>query len=298
LLDVVVTGGAGFIGSAVAKLLLEKGLRVRVVDDLSTGDLGNLPNHPHLSFTKHDITVEDGLDEVIRGAEAVIHMAAIPSVPECESNPMRAFNVNVKGLENIVKLSRENSVKKILFASSAAVYGEVEGVVSEETPLRPFSVYGHTKLLGETILQNAGIPAVVFRIFNVYGRTGGGKGPYGVVDRFIKNAKEGKPLEIYGDGGNVRDFIHVRDVAQAFAAAVEKKVDGFRVYNLGSGQPTTIMELANHVLKLSRQAGVVMHPPRQSDIKHSVADISRASRELGFKPATKLYDYIREQLTR
>jgi UDP-glucose 4-epimerase len=296
--EVVVTGGAGFIGSAVVNLLLEKGYTVRVVDDLSTGDLRNLPDHPRLRFVKHDVTVAEGLDKVLNGAETIIHMAAVASVPECEFNPMKAFKVNVRGLENIIKLGIKNSVKKIVFTSSAAVYGDVEEPVSEEAPPKPFSVYGHTKLLGETLLENSGIPSVVFRIFNAYGRTGAGVGTYGVVDRFLKNLKEGKPLEIYGDGKNVRDFIHVRDVANAIALSVEKDVDGVNVFNLGTGRATTIYELANLVLKLSNQGRVVMHPPRQGDIKYSVADISKAARELGFKPTVTLEDYIKQQLSR
>jgi UDP-glucose 4-epimerase len=296
--EVVVTGGAGFIGSAVVNLLLEKGYTVRVVDDLSTGDLRNLPDHPRLRFVKHDVTIAEGLDNVLNGAETIIHMAAVASVPECESNPMKAFKVNVRGLENIIKLGVKNSVKKIVFTSSAAVYGDVEEPVSEEAPPKPFSVYGHTKLLGETLLENSGVPSLVFRIFNAYGRTGAGVGTYGVVDRFLKNLKEGKPLEIYGDGKNVRDFIHVRDVANAIALSVEKDVDGFNVFNLGTGRATTIYELANLVLKLSSQGRVVMHPPRQGDIKYSVADISKAARELGFKPTVTLEDYIKQQLSR
>jgi len=296
--EVVVTGGAGFIGSAVVNLLLEKGYTVRVVDDLSTGDLRNLPDHPRLRFVKHDVTVAEGLDNVLNGAETIIHMAAVASVPECESNPMKAFKVNVRGLENIIKLGVKNSVKKIVFTSSAAVYGDVEEPVSEEAPPKPFSVYGHTKLLGETLLENSGVPSLVFRIFNAYGRTGAGVGTYGVVDRFLKNLKEGKPLEIYGDGKNVRDFIHVRDVANAIALSVEKDVDGFNVFNLGTGRATTIYELAYLVLKLSSQGRVVMHPPRQGDIKYSVADISKAARELGFKPTVTLEDYIKQQLSR
>jgi UDP-glucose 4-epimerase len=296
--EVVVTGGAGFIGSAVVNLLLEKGYTVRVVDDLSTGDLRNLPDYPRLRFVKHDVTVAEGLDNVLNGAETIIHMAAVASVPECESNPMKAFKVNVRGLENIIKLGVKNSVKKIVFTSSAAVYGDVEEPVSEEAPPKPFSVYGHTKLLGETLLENSGVPSLVFRIFNAYGRTGAGVGTYGVVDRFLKNLKEGKPLEIYGDGKNVRDFIHVRDVANAIALSVEKDVDGFNVFNLGTGRATTIYELANLVLKLSSQGRVVMHPPRQGDIKYSVADISKAARELGFKPTVTLEDYIKQQLSR
>jgi UDP-glucose 4-epimerase len=296
--EVVVTGGAGFIGSAVVNLLLEKGYTVRVVDDLSTGDLRNLPDHPRLRFVKHDVTVAEGLGNVLNGAETIIHMAAVASVPECESNPMKAFKVNVRGLENIIKLGVKNSVKKIVFTSSAAVYGDVEEPVSEEAPPKPFSVYGHTKLLGETLLENSGVPSVVFRIFNAYGRTGAGVGTYGVVDRFLKNLKEGKPLEIYGDGKNVRDFIHVRDVANAIALSVEKDVDGFNVFNLGTGRATTIYELANLVLKLSSHGRVVMHPPRQGDIKYSVADISKAARELGFKPTVTLEDYLKQQLSR
>ncbi|MEM2237703.1 MAG: SDR family NAD(P)-dependent oxidoreductase [Candidatus Caldarchaeum sp.] len=297
---VVVTGGAGFIGSRVVRRFLEDGWSVTVVDDFSTGERKNLPKHPSLEVVVHDVTLREGLDGLFKNAEAVVHLAAVSSVQVCEENVVKAFDVNVKGVENVAKTCLEAGVEVIVFSSSAAVYG-VDGKHSETSATKPASVYGHTKLLGETILrclsEERGVKAAVLRIFNVYGRTWVGKGYLGVVDRFIDDIVSGRPLKIYGDGKQVRDFIHVDDVADAVYAAVEKTGRGYDVYNIGSGTGISVAELAQHILKsFGRDASnIVYHPARDVDIRYSVADITKAGEKLGFKPKRNLKTYIEER---
>jgi len=300
LSKVVVTGGAGFIGSYVVRKFLEEGWSVTVVDDFSTGERENLPLHPNLEIKLHDITVREGLDELLKHADAVIHLAAISSVPACEQNIARSFEVNVKGVENIAKASLRSGVGLIVFSSSAAVYG-ADGEHSESSPTRPMSVYGHTKLLGETILRclsdEKNVKVAVLRIFNVYGRLRAGKGFLGVVDQFIEDAAADRPLKIYGDGRQVRDFIHVDDVADAVFSAVEKTSAGCEVYNIGSGSGLTVAEVAQHVLESFHRnaSNIVYHPARVGDIRYSVANISKAVEKLGFNPKRSLKTYIEDR---
>ncbi|MCS6769307.1 MAG: NAD-dependent epimerase/dehydratase family protein [Candidatus Caldarchaeum sp.] len=294
------TGGAGFIGSRVVAKLLEHGYEVDVVDDFSTGDMDNLPTHPRLRVFRHDITDAGGLEDMVAGVEAVLHMAAIPTVPECEKNVKRAFEVNVKGVENIAKACVNTGVKRVVFFSSAAVYS-ASGVVGEESPVKPLSVYGYTKLVAEEMLrclnEQKGIDTTVLRIFNVYGRLKLGKGSLGVVDQFIADALSTGCLKIYGDGEQVRDFIHVDDVAEAVLKAVEMAGRGHRVYNIGSGEGVSIAELAQLVQQTvgTRKINVIHLPSRPKDIKHSVADVSKAARELGFRPRLNLKTYVQQR---
>ncbi|MEM0348609.1 MAG: SDR family NAD(P)-dependent oxidoreductase [Candidatus Caldarchaeum sp.] len=293
----MVTGGAGFIGSVLVKHLLENGVRVTVVDDFSTGRWENLPTSPDLKVFVHDVAVRHGLAEFFDKVDAVIHLAAIPSVPACEKNVQRAFEVNVMGLENVLETCVKRGVGKLVFTSSAAVYGDAEGVLREDAETRPFSVYGWTKLIGEEMLRSFsekhGVEAVALRVFNVYGRNSA-SGFLGVVDQFIADAASGKPLHIHGDGGQVRDFIHVNDVAKAILLALEKTLKKFETINIGTGQPTSIKNLAEKVLTAfgRRASDIVYEPARRGDIRYSVADISKAHQLLGFSPKTTLDTYL------
>ncbi|MDW8063505.1 MAG: NAD-dependent epimerase/dehydratase family protein, partial [Candidatus Caldarchaeum sp.] len=170
MVDVVVTGGAGFIGGFVVRRLLDRRWRVTVVDDFSTGDMFNLPPpSPLLNVVEHDISIGDRLEALFDGADAVVHLAAVSSVPACEADVEKAFAVNVTGTENVLNACVAKNVEKVVFVSSAAVYGEAEGVITEETPVNPVSVYGRTKLLAETLIQSFSekkkIEAVVLRVF-------------------------------------------------------------------------------------------------------------------------------------
>ncbi len=294
---VLVTGGAGLIGSRVVRKFLEECWKVTVVDDFSTGEPENIPSHPNIQVIIHDITVNKGLEKLFTDVDVVVHLAAVSSIPACEGDVGRAFEVNVRGLENVLNASAEGGVDLIVFSSSAAVYGEGKRL-SETTPPKPLSVYGHTKLIGENMLrclsEEERVRAAVLRIFNVYGRTRLGKGVYGVVDQFIDDAVNRRPLRIFGDGEQVRDFIHVDDVADAVYKIVEKFGKRFDIYNIGSGTGLSVKELAHIVLDAFKKEklNIVYEPIREGDIRYSVADISKARTALGFQPRHDLREYV------
>jgi len=293
---VCVTGGAGFIGSRVVRKFLERGYKVTVLDDFSTGDLEKLPAAENLNVIFYDVSKGDGLDEFLREAYAVVHLAAVSSVPECEKDSFKAFKVNVKGVENVASACIETGVRKLVFSSSAAVYKNVKA-----GEIGPQSIYGHTKLLGEEILRNfsemKGLDVVVLRIFNVYGRKASEKGFLGVVDKFIFDAMAGRQLQIHGDGKQVRDFVHVEDVSEALVLAVEKDLKGFNVFDIGCGEGVEIMTVAELVMMAFKlpSNSVVHMPPRPNDATYSIANPTKAFNLLGFKPKHTLKDYILHQ---
>ncbi|MCX8201085.1 MAG: NAD-dependent epimerase/dehydratase family protein [Candidatus Caldarchaeum sp.] len=301
MVDVVVTGGAGFIGGFVVRRLLDWRWRVTVVDDFSTGDMFNLPPpSPLLNVVEHDISIGDRLEALFDGADAVVHLAAVSSVPACEADVEKAFAVNVTGTENVLNACVAKNVEKVVFVSSAAVYGEAEGVITEETPVNPVSVYGRTKLLAETLVQSFSekkkIEAVVLRVFNAYGKTKAKNG-FGVVDQFIDDVVHGRALNVHGDGGQVRDFVYVGDVADAVVSCLERNFDGMEVFNIGSGAGFSVLEVAELVLKAfgKTSSSIVHAPPRPNDVRYSVASVEKARRMLGYSPSVNLKKYVEER---
>lgn len=300
-MKVLVTGGAGFIGSWTAEALVRAGHEVIVLDDLSTGDLRNLSSVAEsVRFLKGDVTDARTVAELIREErpEAIIHLAAIVSVDEVAEDPVRGFEVNVQGTLNLLEAARRYGVRELIYASSAAVYGDPVGLpVREDHPTRPKNVYGATKLAGEALVSaymgNYGVPTAVLRYFNVYGPRMRA-GPYsGVIRKFIEAVLAGEPITIFGDGEQTRDFVYVEDVALANLAALESGARG--VYNIGSGRPTKVRDLAALVMKvLGREVPVRHAPPRPGDIRHSYADISRAVEEMGWSPRTGLEEGLRK----
>ena len=296
---IVVSGGAGFIGSRLVRKLAHSGHEIVVVDDLSKGSLvgiKDLLDAGVVKLNKHDIRVVDGLGEMLRGCDALIHLAAVSTVPEAEADLSKAFTVNVVGTENLLKISAEIGLDRIVFASSAAVYGDNPRAVSENTKPNPLGVYGSTKLLGERLLESYSrshnIKSVALRIFNVYG---GEKGT-GVVDCFLRSCLEDKPLTIYGNGEHVRDFIHVDDVVEAIIKALKYTEKGslFERFNIATGRPTTIIELARMILTAyGKPLRLIKHEAERSgDIRFSLADVTRAQTILDFKASTTLENWI------
>jgi UDP-glucose 4-epimerase len=302
---VLVTGGAGFIGSHVVDRLVDRGYGVRVIDSLSTGKLENLKGHLNdgaVSFVKGDIRDAKLVTKCVRGVDAVIHLAAMTSVPFSIENPDLTFAVNVRGIINLLSSCAKQKVGKFVFVSSCAVYGEPESLpITEEHPTKPMSPYAESKLAGEKYClgfhEKGLLRSVVLRLFNVYGVRQVMNDYCGVIAAFIDRVRRGLPLVVYGDGMQTRDFANVNDVADAVLSSVEKESSEGKVFNVGFGVPTSINDLAKAVMECAGLNLEVVHEePRLGDIKHSYADNSKAEELLGYKPTVSLKDGLRTLL--
>lgn len=287
----VVTGGAGFIGSHLVDALLREGWTVRVVDTLVASSRDRVSKEAVLFEV--DVRDEAALVPVFEGAEAVFHLAALPRVEYSIQNPAETHAVNVTGTVHVLSAAKEAGVRKVILASSAAVYGSIEApALSENLSPAPVSPYGLHKYMGEQYLalfaRLYGLQAVSLRFFNVYGPRLDPEGPYAlVVGRFLKLRAEGKPLTIVGDGTQTRDFIHVSDVVRALLLAQEsEEVVAGEVMNIGTGKGTSVNELA----ELFGGERVTL-PPR-IEPRTSRADIGRAKKLLNFVPKVLLAEGI------
>jgi UDP-glucose 4-epimerase len=294
---VLVTGGAGFIGSHMVDRLVNDGHDVRVIDDLSTGRLDNIQGHlgsGKVDFVKGDIRDASIVRKTLDDVDVVVHLAALTSVPFSVENPDLTFDVNVLGTLNLLRSSIEEQVDRFVFASSCAVCGDPEFLpVNEEAPTNPISPYAESKLLAERYClgfnERQLLGSVVLRFFNVYGPRQGMNDYSGVITRFIEFSKQGLPLVIYGDGSQTRDFVNVKDVVEAVLASVKSSKAKGEVFNIGSGKPTSINELAKTVLELAGlDLEIRYEKSRAGDIKDSYADISKAKALLGFEPKVSL----------
>ena len=311
----VVTGGAGFIGSHVARRLLEKGHRVIVVDDLSArGSSEEAERLQRLGAELVRVDVSDydallaGLRSVLRGEKplAVLHLAAVVSLEAARRDPLRAAQVNTLGTVNAALAAAALGAERLVYASTAAVYGEPQVVPVPEThPASPANVYGETKLAGERlaaqVARDRGLHMVSLRLFNVYG-PGMRPGPYsGVVLRFAEALLEGRQPVIYGDGNQTRDFVHVDDVARAFEAALETPYRG--PVNIGTGRETSVKELLKEMCRQARRLGLLTEcpepvhaEPRPGDVRRSAADTRLARAALHWSPSRTLEEGLRETL--
>lgn len=273
-MKVLVTGGAGFIGSHVVEQFDD----VRVLDNLSSGFRENVKDSAE--FIKGDVTNFNIVNKAMKDVDYVFHLAAFISVPESMIFPEKAYEVNVKGTENVLKAAKENGVKKVIFTSSAAVYGSNSDLpLKEDAILKPLSPYGNTKTEGERLCEKYG--AVRLRPFNAFGPRQNPKSSYsGVISIFIDNALQNKDLVIYGDGSQTRDFVFVEDVVKANLLMMKK---GNGVYNVGTGRQVSINELAEKAIKLTNSKSKIRHVnERKGDIKHSLADVSKI-KDIGFE---------------
>jgi len=294
----LVTGGCGFIGSHLVEALLNRNCEVIVLDDLSTGKRENIKLFEpckNFTFVRGDVRNLDLVKAVVKDVEVIFHMAAIPSVLRSVENPFLTHEVNVTGTLNVLKAGLDAGVKRVVYASSSSVYGDVKALPRrEDMPTFPISPYGVSKLAAEqyckAFYRVYGLPTVCLRYFNVYGPRQT-YGPYsGVITIFINKALKGESPVIYGDGEQTRDFTNVVDVVQAsFLAAKNKQAIG-EVFNVATGKPTTINLLAKKILKLCGRSDIKPKyaPPRPGDVKFSYADISKAQRILGYNPSVEL----------
>jgi len=300
---VIITGGAGFIGSNIAEELAAHN-EVIIIDDLSSGRIQNiehLTNRSNVNFVHGSITDLSLLQKAFARADYIFHQAALASVPLSIDNPLRTNEVNIIGTLNVLVTARDCHVKKVVFASSCAIYGDTPTLPArEEMPLHPLSPYAVTKAAGEqycSVFRHVyGLPTVCLRYFNVYGPRQDPKSEYAaVVPKFITAALAGRPLTIFGDGKQTRDFVFVKDVVSANILAAHTDITG--AFNIGSGRKTSVIELANVVLKLTGRHVVPLYqPPKAGEIRHSFADISRAS-DSGYSPQHNLEEGIKKTVS-
>jgi UDP-glucose 4-epimerase len=301
-MKVLVTGGAGFIGSHVVDRLVKESCAVRVFDDLSSGKLANIQGHlksGKVEFVKGDVRDASIVRKSLEDIDAVVHLAALISVPFSFENPALTFDVNLFGTLNMLRSCVQKSIEKFVFASSCAVYGDPELLpVNEDVKANPISPYAESKLVGERYClgfsERELLRLVVLRFFNVYGPRQGLNNYSGVMTQFIDRLKQGKPLVVYGDGSQTRDFVNVKDIANAVLASLKTDVSS-DVFNVSSGKSTSINELAKTVSELvDRNLDIHYEEPRAGDIKYSYADISKAKKFLGYEPKFSLSDGLRE----
>jgi UDP-glucose 4-epimerase len=307
---VVVTGGAGFIGSHTVDRLLGAGNRVVVLDDFRTGKRANLAHHA--GSDRLDVVACDVSHGIFAAlapitarhgpVERIVHLAAQVSVVHSVQNPLVDMQVNYGGTLHVLEYARATGVKKVVFASSAAVYGEVATMpVGEDTPTRPVSPYGIDKLASEHALDYYaavhGVPGTALRFFNVYGPRQDPSSPYsGVISIFAERARAGRTLTIFGDGGQTRDFVYVGDVVRAIVAALGDGADRV-VANVGTGGEITVLELARSIVELCGGRSTIEHAPsRAGEILKSRARVDRLRDALGVVAETSLLDGLRETL--
>jgi len=297
----LVTGGAGFIGSNIVKLLLAEGHAVTVLDDLSTGYRCNLDPFPEVEFIEGDVRDAETVARAMEGAEVVFHLAASVGNTRSIENPIQDSEVNVIGTLRILEAARRAGVRKIVFSSSAGIFGELKYLpIREDHPVEPDSPYGASKLAAEKLcLAYAKLyemEAACLRYFNVYGINQRYDAYGNVIPIFAHRLLRELPLIIYGDGEQTRDFVNVRDVAVAnYKAALTNGVSG--AFNVASGTRITINHLAELMSEASGIRPVIQHgPPRKGDVRHSLADISAAREAFGYEPAVGLEEGLAEYM--
>ena len=299
----LVTGGAGFIGSHVVDALLVSGCDVRVLDDFSTGKDENLDGAwslaaqggAGLQVIEGDVRDEVRMRDAVDGCEAVVHLAAVPSVAQSLDDPVGCDSVTHGGTVNAVRQAVEAGAERFVLASSCAVYGDAAQLpIAETTRPHPLSPYAGAKLASEEVCADAAdagqLAAVCLRFFNVYGpRQDPGSAYSGVISRFLAAAAAGDPVTIYGDGRQSRDFVYVADVVAAVLAALERPLTGISVLNVGTGRQTDLLQILDVVQEQSgRSLERRTEPAREGDIRHSRADAGRARWVLGWEARTTL----------
>lgn len=292
----LVTGGAGFIGSGIVGALVARGERVRVIDDLSTGTEANLaPYRDRVDFIKGDIRDERACASAVKGVQFVLHQAALRSVPRSVDDPLSTDEVNVHGSLMVLQSARTAGVERLVYASSSSVYGDNPALpkVESMTPM-PKSPYAVSKLTAEyycrVYAQTFGLSTVSLRYFNVYGPGQDPLSPYAaVIPLFMDALKQGKAAIVYGDGEQSRDFTYIDDCVQAnLLACTTPDIDG-EVFNIAFGAKTSINQIYDRLsILMGRNIPARHEPPRAGDVRHTLADLTRARERLGYRPTTDI----------
>ena len=299
-MNILVTGGAGFIGKHLVKFLIENKNNVSVLDNFSNSDKKWISKFKkyQIKIFEGDIRNDEDILKATKDQDVVIHLAAKISVEESIKNPSETFEINVKGTENVLEICKKNNVKKIIVASSAAVYGEgnEKYKITEQTKLNAISPYGESKIEMEKEIikfcSNNQINYVILRFFNIYGI---GQSPEyaGVITKFLKNIINEESLQIFGDGLQTRDFVAIHDVIQSIYNALMYKQSG--IFNIARGEKITIKELAKLMILLSNKTlGIEYVKSKKGDIKYSEADIQLAKNYLNYFSKIELKDGIKK----
>lgn len=300
----LVTGGAGFIGSHLVEALIAQGRRVRVLDDFSTGLRANLAHlRPAPEIIEGDVADAAAVKRAAQGAGVIFHLAALASVQRSIEAPADTHSVCATGTLNVLDAARRAGVRRVVYAASSSAYGIPSGdVQSESESLQPLSPYAAAKLAGELYAQSFtaafGLETVRLRFFNIFGPRQRADSPYsGVIALFAAALSAGRTPTVFGDGLQSRDFTFVSDVVQALTRAAEVPGVAGKVYNIGTGRSTSLLDL---IAALNRQLGTAMTPhhapPRAGDVRHSRADISAARRDLGYEPAVSFEEGLAQTL--
>ena len=302
---ILVTGGAGFIGSHVVNALLDHGADVRVLDDFSSGRLENLDGveaRAHaaggrVQVVQGDVRDEQRVRDAVQDCIAVVHLAAVPSVARSLEDPVGCNSVTHGGTVNLVRRAVEADVERFVLASSCAVYGDaVQLPIAETTPVRPLSPYAQAKVAAEEVCRAAAdegqITAACLRFFNVYGPRQDPSSEYsGVISRFITAAVQGLPVTVFGDGRQTRDFVYVKDVVDAVLAALGRPLSGASMVNVGSGISASLLDCLAVLEQLADEpVRRAFAPAREGEVRHSRADVGRARWVLAWEAVTGFAD--------
>ena len=281
---VLITGGAGFIGSHLTDVLLAKGYTVRILDDMSTGKRSNLPlDNPRVELIEGDVADAATVARAMAGCRAVAHLAAVASVQASVDDPVRTHQSNFVGTLNVCEAMRQANIKRVVFASSAAVYGNNgEGfAIDEDTPKAPLTPYASDKLASEYYFdfyrRQHALEPVVFRFFNIFGPRQDPSSPYsGVISIFSERAQKGLPITIFGDGEQTRDFVYVEDLVGVLAQAIVAPQGEEGAINVGMNKATTLKQMLGALEEVLGELPPVSHSPaRSGDIRHSRANNQR-----------------------
>jgi len=302
---VLVTGGAGFIGSNLVEALAASGLDVRVLDDTSTGSLDNLADiRPAPRVVLGDVRDPEAVHNAASGVEVVYHLAALPSVARSVGDPITTHQVNVDGTLNVLQAARRAGVRRVVYASSSSVYGDTPRLPKDEgMPISPLSPYAASKTAGEAYCRSFShvyeLETVSLRFFNVFGPRQDPTSEYAaVIPRFIDRMLAGASPEVFGDGGQSRDFTYVGNAVEALQLAATAGTEAVgQAFNVGCGARTTLLELVatmNELMGTSIQPS--FSPPRPGDIRHSHADITKAEQLLGYRPGISVQAGLAETI--
>ncbi len=293
-MKIIVTGGAGFIGKHLVEFLITKGINVTIFDNFSNSERNSITylKNQGVKIIEGDIRKMDDIDNAVKDHDVVIHLAAKISVEESIENPSETFDTNVNGTKNVLIACEKNHIKKMIVSSSAAVYGESLPNIklTEKSETHPISPYGESKIKMEheikKFVEKHNMNYIILRFFNIFGL--GQSSEYaGVISKFIDRIDLNKPLEIFGDGMQKRDFVAVQDVIGAIDNSIEYGKKG--IYNIASGKTITIKELAKMMISLSdKNLKIEFLSSKKGDIKYSQADISLAKNELNYFPKFSL----------